>query len=436
MQPAGDRRRGGRARPAADQQDLRHRRRRGARREADHVGRAERVARDGLEDRAGDAERGAGEQAVDGARQPQRLDDERRLPGRRRRAASPRRRAGRPGTRRCRGRGPPAPAAAAASAAIVASTRGAGRITAAPPAGRRTRAMNSGPPRNAQTTPTWISPGGSITRPITSAPSSSVGATTTANGSTQRWSGPVIARTMCGTARPMNAIGPAAAVAAPHSRVIATKPTARARSTFAPSARPASSPSAIALSARGSTSPSSEARGDERRDLPGRRRRRGRRATRRPSAGSRRTPRVEQRDRLHDREQRRRDRGAGQREPDRRRAAATARARAGTRARAAAAPANENHTYVRDARAVEHGERDDDGERRARRRRRAAPGRRAGCGSAPASARPASPSAAPTSRPSTVRGIRSSWTISASREPSLPARGTTPGRAGSTASRR
>ncbi len=55
----------------------------------------------------------------------------------------------------------------------------------------------------------------------------------------------------------MKAIGPAAAVAAPHSSVIAIPPSTRVRPTWAPSARPASSPSASAFNGRASASASS-----------------------------------------------------------------------------------------------------------------------------------------------------------------------------------
>ena len=67
----------------------------------------------------------------------------------------------------------------------------------------------------------------------------------------------MIARATCGTVSPTNTIGPAAAVAAPHSSVIATAPSTRVRAGLAPSARPASSPSPIAFSGRPSANASS-----------------------------------------------------------------------------------------------------------------------------------------------------------------------------------
>ncbi|OLT13268.1 hypothetical protein BJF78_22270 [Pseudonocardia sp. CNS-139] len=62
-------------------------------------------------------------------------------------------------------------------------------------------------------------------------------------------------RTMCGTTRPTNAIGPHAAVAAPASSVIATTPSTRVRRTEWPSERATSSPRDSALSAGALASP-------------------------------------------------------------------------------------------------------------------------------------------------------------------------------------
>ncbi len=64
----------------------------------------------------------------------------------------------------------------------------------------------------------------------------------------QRWSGPTIQRTACGTISPTNEIGPARAVALPASSITATTASTRVRSTRAPRAEARSSPSAIAFS--------------------------------------------------------------------------------------------------------------------------------------------------------------------------------------------
>ena len=80
--------------------------------------------------------------------------------------------------------------------------------------------------------PTWISDGRSTIRPMMSAPSSSVGATTVEYGSSQRCSGPVQRRTMCGTVSPTKPIGPQAATAVPggqHDRQRAQDAGARHR---------------------------------------------------------------------------------------------------------------------------------------------------------------------------------------------------------------
>ena len=53
---------------------------------------------------------------------------------------------------------------------------------------------------------------------------------------------------MCGIARPTKPMGPDAAVAAPHSRVTASRTTARTSPSRTPSAWACSSPSIIALS--------------------------------------------------------------------------------------------------------------------------------------------------------------------------------------------
>ena len=84
--------------------------------------------------------------------------------------------------------------------------------------------MNTGAPTTASTTPTWTSPGRAITRPSTSATSSERAAEHRRVREHPALVGPVIARATCGTVRPRNEIGPAAAVAAPHSRVTATAP--------------------------------------------------------------------------------------------------------------------------------------------------------------------------------------------------------------------
>ena len=80
-----------------------------------------------------------------------------------------------------------------------------------------------------------------------------------------------MARAMCGIVSPTKAIGPATAVAPPHSSVIESAPSARVRPTLAPSARPESSPSASALSGRASASaitpPSEQERADLGEDL-------------------------------------------------------------------------------------------------------------------------------------------------------------------------
>ncbi len=98
--------------------------------------------------------------------------------------------------------------------------------------------------------PTCTSAGGASTRPTTSEPTSSNGAATSEYGSTQRWSGPTTSRTAWGTASPTKAIGPAAAVAAPHSNVTATAPHTLVRPGRTPRDLPRSSPIAKALSGR------------------------------------------------------------------------------------------------------------------------------------------------------------------------------------------
>ena len=80
-----------------------------------------------------------------------------------------------------------------------------------PPVRRRTSTTSSGAPINAVTIPAGISPGGAISRPITSATSSRVGPSSAETASVQRWSAPTRARARCGTASPTKAIGPAAA---------------------------------------------------------------------------------------------------------------------------------------------------------------------------------------------------------------------------------
>ena len=74
---------------------------------------------------------------------------------------------------------------------------------------------------------------------------------------------------MCGTTSPTKAIGPHAATAAPHSRVIATADTTRVRLTLVPSDRAASSPRASAFSCRPAPKAISETDGDEREQLGG-----------------------------------------------------------------------------------------------------------------------------------------------------------------------
>lgn len=93
---------------------------------------------------------------------------------------------------------------------------------------RRTRATKNGAPRTAVRMPTCTSPGRAMSRPATSAVKSDVGASTADHGSSHRWSGPQIARATWGTVRPMNPIGPAAAVAVPASTMTASAEVGRA----------------------------------------------------------------------------------------------------------------------------------------------------------------------------------------------------------------
>src|SRR5690606_27826493 len=79
---------------------------------------------------------------------------------------------------------------------------------------RRTKAIRPGPPMIVVTMPTCSSPVDSTTRPTMSDTSIRIGATTRQNGRIQRWSGPVNARTRCGTIKPTKPMGPTAAVAA------------------------------------------------------------------------------------------------------------------------------------------------------------------------------------------------------------------------------
>ena len=81
-----------------------------------------------------------------------------------------------------------------------------------------------------------------------SAVSSRIGAASRLRGRIQRWSGPTTVRSACGTMSPTKAIGPAAAVAAPHSSVTATTPANFVTPGREPRATAASSPSAVPVS--------------------------------------------------------------------------------------------------------------------------------------------------------------------------------------------
>ncbi len=108
--------------------------------------------------------------------------------------------------------------------------------------------LKTGAPTSAVMMPTSSSPLGSTTRPSVSESTSRIAPNTAENGRSQRWSGPVSSRAACGTARPTKAIGPVAAVAAPHSRTMAIAVHNRMRPIRAPSAAARSSPSASAFS--------------------------------------------------------------------------------------------------------------------------------------------------------------------------------------------
>src|SRR5690606_15682348 len=202
---------------------------RGAGGEADEVGAAQRVPGEALEDRPAQPERGADQQPGGHARGAQLVDDQlgdRRavadqggqdvrhrygeLAGgdrRHRDHAGDHQQQERHGQRARRQPERPGAKAEVHSAAILL---------------RRAIMMKIGAPIAAHMMPTCTSPGRAISRPATSAPSSSTGATTAEYGSTHRWSWPTTARTACGTASPTNHSGPAAAVADPHSSVTAS----------------------------------------------------------------------------------------------------------------------------------------------------------------------------------------------------------------------
>src|SRR5690606_36410874 len=280
--------------PAADHEDHDERARVGAGAEPDDVGAAERVAGDRLEDRAARAERRAEHESEEGARQAPLHDDEahrsvhgahervehlrhaERVVARRQRDDAERepdereRRAHRerphvepeahaPAERPDDARGA-AEAAAVPSAVGHARARGHrvpdGRAHSPLAEERRTSATSTGAPTNAVTMPTCSSPGETTTRPTTSDTSSRTGASTAAYGRIQRWSGPTAHRATCGTMRPTNAIGPAAAVAAPHRSITATPTSTRVRPTWAPGERARSSPSATLLRGRATTTAS------------------------------------------------------------------------------------------------------------------------------------------------------------------------------------
>ncbi|ABY25058.1 hypothetical protein RSal33209_3348 [Renibacterium salmoninarum ATCC 33209] len=113
--------------------------------------------------------------------------------------------------------------------------------------------MNTGAPSSAVKIPVCSSSGGTITRPKTSALSIITGEISKTVGSSTRWSGPTSIRAMCGTARPIKAIGPAAAVAAPASSTTAMATQNRVARSDTPSACAASSPNASAFSGRASS---------------------------------------------------------------------------------------------------------------------------------------------------------------------------------------
>ena len=152
---------------------------------------------------------------------------------------------------------------------------------------RRTKAMKTGAPMTAVTMPTSSSPGRATTRPMTSAPSSRIGASTAEYGRSQRWSGPVIARATCGTVRPTNPIGPGGRGGG----------AARAGPRPTPSNGPgradalAERPGDVVAEGERVQQPARRQRqhdadDDERRDLRHDRRRRGRRASRPPRTGT------------------------------------------------------------------------------------------------------------------------------------------------------
>ena len=84
------------------------------------------------------------------------------------------------------------------------------------------------------------------TRPKISEASTSTGPYTSDSGSTRAISEPTSRRTTCGTTRPTKPIGPATAVAAPHSAIIAIIVAPRTIVTGTPRPAAASSPSARA----------------------------------------------------------------------------------------------------------------------------------------------------------------------------------------------
>ncbi|CAM5642895.1 hypothetical protein SCYAM73S_02987 [Streptomyces cyaneofuscatus] len=213
--PGGDRT-GQRARGEGEPADLEQQRGRdgdgtGSGADADEIRAGERVAQHGLEDAAGEAERGADEEGEEGAGQAQLQHDELRstvaaaeeglddLPDRHDHVADAEREAEDRDHGGEQGGGDGDGAAAPPSAYGVDLPYGIGepvllrvhshdgpRAHSSTSFLRRTSQMKGMQPIAAVITPTCTSPGGAITRPMMSATSSMIGASTMLYGSTQR----------------------------------------------------------------------------------------------------------------------------------------------------------------------------------------------------------------------------------------------------------
>src|SRR5699024_9593343 len=279
-EPTEDRCRGDRPVVAgSDDQDGHHHRGVGAGVEADHVRGAERVARQGLEDRSSDPEEGAEGDCGDGDRKsplqsddpvetlaataenPQYLADRQGVVAdgerddRQPQGEGDEHRRDRQETNADTARDAAEPEGAGGVPEVEVRTLGGGLRGV--PLGRghkplafrrRSRAISTGAPITAVTRPTSISPGRAITLPTTSAASTRTGAASAEYRMIQRWSGPVNHRTICGTISPTKPMPPVRAVAPPASSVTARIPSSLVRCTRVPRDAAKSSPRARALS--------------------------------------------------------------------------------------------------------------------------------------------------------------------------------------------